>query len=451
MSKKIIFIIVFICIISITFISLGLYINSLSKPKKILERSINFIHDEGKKYIFSNDDLNVGDTYTSTSSIDFSLNSEYYLREGKTDPEALKKYNYIKNISKMDTNLIIKQDKNNKTNYIELSQKIGDEDIVGYKRLVNNSTEYYFVNGIVKNYINNGTCNYFEALSEENTTRSNIDYLYDFIFKSLNNNLKDEYFENYDVVQNINSKDVKVHQISIRFDNKNIREILNNILKDLKNDEKANNILSNVYKDFKNYKVKSDKTFFDKDESYTFNVYTTKFLSKPLKYEIIHLEADSNSSYVIEKNKDIFNYYYLEDSNVVYSADIRVLDNSIIGKIYNSSSNEIGELLIEKKTNDLVFNYTFDDNKKKIDIKYNSNYDKVKSHNSYINTKKLSINYLENKEIKLAGNIEFINNVQNEAKIEEEIGSSILYSKLSDSEKELIKNKKDNVRLRLEK
>ena len=451
MNKKIIFIIVFICIISITFISLGLYINSLSKPKKILERSISFIHDEGKKYIFSNDDLNIGDTYTSTSSIDFNLNSEYYSREGKTDSEALKKSNYIKNISKMDTNLIIKQDKSTKTNYIDLSQKIGNENIVGYKRLVTNSTEYYFVNGIVKNYVNNGACNYFEALSEENTTRSNINYLYDFIFKSLNKNLKDEYFENYDVVQNINYTDIKVHQISLRFDNKITRKILNDILKDLKKDEKANNILSNVYKDFKKYKVKDNKTFFEKEESYTLNIYTTKFLSRPLKYEVIHLEGDSTESYIIEKNKDVFNYYYLEDGNAVYSSDIKVLDNSISGKIYNSSSNEVGELLIEKNGNNLIFNYTFDDNNKKIDLKYNSNYDKVKKHKSYTNIKKLTINYLVNKEIKLAGNIEYTNKVENKAKIDEEIGNSTLYSKLSDNEKNLIKNKRENVKLRLEK
>ena len=450
MNKKVIFILVLIFIFSITSISIGLYINSLNKPKKILSESINFIHDEGKKYIFPNDNLVVGDTYTSTGSIDFNLNSEYYLRKSKNEEESLKKYNFINNISNMDTNFIIKQDRSNKSNYIEISQKIGDEDIVDYKRLVDNSTEYYFINGILKNYVNNGTCNYFEALTENNTTRSNIDYLYDFIFKSLQNNLKDEYFKSYDVVTSIRSKDTNVHQISIKFDNKITRDILNGILKDLKEDKKANNILSNVDKNFKKYKVKSKNNIFKKDESYILNIYTTKVLNKPLKYELVHMGDSYNESYIIEKNNNIINYYYLEDNNIMYTANITIFDNNINGKIYNSSTEEIGGFILEKDGNNLSFDYNFDNSDEKINLKYISKYDNVKNKVSYINTKSLNINYLVNKEVKLSGNIEYKNKVVNKAKINTDIGNTTLYSKLSDEEKELIKNKRDMVKNRLE-
>ena len=450
MNKKVVFILVLIFIFSITSISIGLYINSLNKPKRILSESINFIHDEGKKYIFPNDNLVVGDTYTSTGSIDFNLNSEYYLRKSKNEEESLKKYNFINNISNMDTNFIIKQDRSNKSNYIEISQKIGDEDIVDYKRLVDNSTEYYFINGILKNYVNNGTCNYFEALTENNTTRSNIDYLYDFIFKSLQNNLKDEYFKSYDVVTSIRSKDTNVHQISIKFDNKITRNILNGILKDLKEDKKANNILSNVDKNFKKYKVKSKNNIFKKDESYILNIYTTKVLNKPLKYELIHMGDSYNESYIIEKNNNIINYYYLEDNNIMYTANITIFDNNINGKIYNSSTEEIGGFILEKDGNNLSFDYNFDNSDEKINLKYISKYDNVKNKVSYINTKSLNINYLVNKEVKLSGNIEYKNKVVNKAKINTDIGNTTLYSKLSDEEKELIKNKRDMVKNRLE-
>ena len=450
MNKKVIFILVLIFIFSITSISIGLYINSLNKPKRILSESINFIHDEGKKYIFPNDNLVVGDTYTSTGSIDFNLNSEYYLRKSKNEEESLKKYNFINNISNMDTNFIIKQDRSNKSNYIEISQKIGDEDIVDYKRLVDNSTEYYFINGILKNYVNNGTCNYFEALTENNTTRSNIDYLYDFIFKSLQNNLKDEYFKSYDVVTSIRSKDTNVHQISIKFDNKITRDILNGILKDLKEDKKANNILSNVDKNFKKYKVKSKNNIFKKDESYILNIYTTKVLNKPLKYELVHMGDSYNESYIIEKNNNIINYYYLEDNKIMYTANITIFDNNINGKIYNSSTEEIGGFILEKDGNNLSFDYNFDNSDEKINLKYISKYDNVKNKVSYINTKSLNINYLVNKEVKLSGNIEYKNKVVNKAKINTDIGNTTLYSKLSDEEKELIKNKRDMVKNRLE-
>ena len=451
-NKKLIFILVFIIILSITSIILGIYINSLSKPKKILEESIGFIHDQGKKYIFLDDKYNVGDTYTMESNIDFNLDSEYYLRDSKNNTDSLKKYNFIKNISKMNTDIVIKQDMNNKTNYIEVNQKIGEEDIVGYKRLVNNSTEYYFINGILKNYVNNGTCNYFEAINNENTTRDDLNYLYDFIFKSLQNNMKDDYFEVKEVNENINSKNTSVNRISIRFTDKNVREILNNILKDLKKDEKANNILSNVYKDFKNYKVKDKTDFFDKEESYILNIYTTKFLSKPLKYEVIHMSGNTTDSYIIEKsNNNTFEFFYLEGDTVTYSSNVKVLDNGISAKIYNSSNNEIGELELEKKPDKIIFNYKFDNNKKKFDINYSSKYTDVVNNKKYTNTIKLDIKYLINKESKLDGNIIIKTDVSNKTKITEEVSSSVLYSKLSDEEKDLIKTKRDRIKERLEK
>ena len=316
--------------------------------------------------------------------------------------------------------------------------------------MVDNSTEYYFINGILKNYVNNGTCNYFEALTENNTTRSNIDYLYDFIFKSLQNNLKDEYFKSYDVVTSIRSKDTNVHQISIKFDNKITRDILNGILKDLKEDKKANNILSNVDKNFKKYKVKSKNNIFKKDESYILNIYTTKVLNKPLKYELVHMGDSYNESYIIEKNNNIINYYYLEDNNIMYTANITIFDNNINGKIYNSSTEEIGGFILEKDGNNLSFDYNFDNSDEKINLKYISKYDNVKNKVSYINTKSLNINYLVNKEVKLSGNIEYKNKVVNKAKINTDIGNTTLYSKLSDEEKELIKNKRDMVKNRLE-
>ena len=424
MKKKILLIvIVFSVLFSITFIIMGIYINGLSKPRNILSKGISFIHDESKKYVLIDNNLNVGDTYTITSTLDFNLDS---------------------------ANLLLKQDNSSKTNYLELNQKIGDESIVGYKRLVSNSTEYYFVNGILNNYVNNGTCNYFEALSDENTTYSNIEYLYDFIFESLNNNLKNEYFEAYEVDENINSKMIKVHQISIKFTNKNVREILNGILKDLKKDEKANNILSNIDSKFSDYKVKDKTNFFDKDESYTLNVYTTKVLYKPLKYELVHMDKESKENYIIEKNNDIYNYYYLEDDNIIYTADIKVLDDGISSKIYNSSSKEIGELLLEKKNHNIVINYSFDNSIDKVNFKYTSLYDKVKNNKSYINKKKLDIKYLVNKESKIDGSIELISKVENKADIDTDIKEAILYSKLSDDKKELIKNKRENVKNRLE-
>ena len=443
-GKKIIIIIICIFLVAITFIGIGLYINSLSKPKNVLKSSMNYIKNLGDKYILSNDYYNIGDTYTVTSAIDFNLDSDYYKRED------IKKYNYIKNISNMDTKLFYKQNKDKKSSYMDLSLKLEDEELLGYKRIVNNSTEYYFINGILDNYVNNGNCNYFESISTENTTKDNIDYLYNFIFNSLNKNMKDEYFETFEVKENISGKNISVNQLSIRFTNKMAREILNNVLKDLKKDERSFNILNSTYKGFDKYKVKDKVNFFDKDENYTLNIYTTKFLYKPLKYEIVYMNGDIKKSYIFEKNKKI-EFYYLEDDKITYTSTINVLDNSIIGKIYNASSNEVGEFNLEKKSNNLLFNYTFNDENERINMSYSSKYSKVKKNKSFINTKKLKIKYLVNNETKLNGDISVISNVENKAVIEEEAKNPIIYAKLAEDKKDLIDNKYNKIKERLEK
>ena len=445
-TKKFIIFSICIFLVAITLISIGLYINSLSRPKNVMSKSIYFIRDIGNKYLIS--DKDIGDTYTMNTSIDFNLDSEYYKRLSSTDPDSNKKFNFINNISNMDTKLFMSQDVNKKTLYTNLSMKIKDEELLGYKSYINNSTEYYFINGILDNYVNNGSCNYFESISLENTSKDNIDYLYNFIFKSLDNNMKDEYFKVYEKDTNINSQNTSVNQLSIKITNKRVREILNNILKDLKKDKKANNILSNVYKDFNKYKVKDNTNYFKRNEYYILNIYTTKFLYKPLKYEIIHMNGDEKESIIIERNKSI-NLYYLEDDKVTYTSSIKVLNNSIVGKIYDSSTNEIGEFNLEKKSNDLLFNYSFDSDNNKIIIKYSSKYDKIKK-NSYINNKKLDIKYLVSRESKLNGSILVKSEVMKNTDIDVDVNNAIFYSKLSSEKKDLIKNKFKKIKERLE-
>ena len=262
--------------------------------------------------------------------------------------------------------------------------------------------------------------------------------------------MKDEYFETFEVKENISGKNISVNQLSIRFTNKMAREILNNVLKDLKKDERSFNILNSTYKGFDKYKVKDKVNFFDKDENYTLNIYTTKFLYKPLKYEIVYMNGDIKKSYIFEKNKKI-EFYYLEDDKITYTSTINVLDNSIIGKIYNASSNEVGEFNLEKKSNNLLFNYTFNDENERINMSYSSKYSKVKKNKSFINTKKLKIKYLVNNETKLNGDISVISNVENKAVIEEEAKNPIIYAKLAEDKKDLIDNKYNKIKERLEK
>ena len=102
------------------------------------------------------------------------------------------RYNLINNLNNSETNFKIQKNASKNTGYIELNQKIGEEDIIDAKYYISDSTKYYFVKGIVDTYINDGGCNYFESINTNTTEKDNINYLYNTIIRSIKNNLKEK-------------------------------------------------------------------------------------------------------------------------------------------------------------------------------------------------------------------------------------------------------------------
>ena len=299
--KKICIIAIIVILASMS-IFLGVYFAKLSTPNYLfgigiekIDNKINNYFNIDKKYTFN-------DSFTIESDLSFDLSSEDYQKKEKTDKTYLEKNNYIKNLSKTVNNIIVKQDRENKTSYIEVNSKLGTEELVNSKYLIKDSTEYYFIKGITDNYVNNGTHNYFEMLNEDNTTIDNINYIHEFTIKSLRKNLLSEYFTKYKKEEMINSKKMYVNQISFKLTDKTAHEIINNVYSDLKEDKKANKILTSIDKDFFKKKIKDSKVILDKNESYTFNIYTTKYLNKILKYEVIYLNKDNKKTYTYEGN-----------------------------------------------------------------------------------------------------------------------------------------------------
>ena len=448
--KKICIIAIIVILASMS-IFLGIYFAKLSTPNYLfgvgiekIDNKINNYFNIDKKYTFN-------DSFKVESDLSFDLSSEDYQKKEKTDKTYLEKNNYIKNLSKTVNNIIVKQDRENKTSYIEVNSKLGTEELVNSKYLIKDSTEYYFIKGITDNYVNNGTHNYFEMLNEDNTTIDNINYIHEFTIKSLRKNLLSEYFTKYKKEEMINSKKMDVNQISFKLTDKTAHEIINNVYADLKEDKKANKILTSIDKDFFKKKIKDSKVILDKNESYTFNIYTTKYLNKILKYEVIYLNKDNKKTYTYEGNESEGTFYYIENDYMKYRADFTDNGKNVDMSIKNSSEQEVGELKIDKHDNDIYYSFNLDDEDKKYDIIYSSKYRKFKANKSYENERKLSFKYAENKISILNGNITLNSKVNSSVKIEEDLSSSALASTLSQETKDKVDNKLDTVIERLKK
>ena len=167
---------VFIFLFAILLIYIGFYFRYLSKPSYIVGEVLERIQNKSWNYLFPEHDVFVGDQFSLESSIDFDLDSEYYKNQSMVDIEALRKYNIIKNISNLNTQLVMKHDGKNRLLLLDFEQKLGEEKLYHKKEYVANETGYYYVEDVLNQYVNNGTCNYFETIREGKTHHDNFQY-----------------------------------------------------------------------------------------------------------------------------------------------------------------------------------------------------------------------------------------------------------------------------------
>lgn len=431
--KKPIKLIISIFILSIILISVGTYILYISNPKKITQTAINNFQTKLKDIFSTNEDLNVGQNYTLTSNINLNLESDYL---NSTQDESIKLYkNIINKLNNSNNVLNISQDKTNKKALFSLISTQDNKELINTKYLVENSTEYYYIKDFQSTYINAGTNNYFETLTEENTSQENLTYLYDFIGKSLKNNIPDEYFEKYQTETSISNEPTKLTKVSLTLNNEKIKTIAKSILKDLKNDEKANKILTGYNEEFTNSKIKDSTEYLPKGKTLILNVYTTNLTYQIKKYELI-IQDDKNEqkiTYEVGKNKDIA--YIIDNNKIIYKLNIVNSNNKSTIKILNSKEKNIGEINIEKNKNSEELLVEIKDNDTTIDIDYEKKLKNIKKNKSYDVSTYVSIKAISNNSNILNGTIKIDSKVSNEVKISEDVSNSVLESSVSQDQK----------------
>ncbi len=451
MKSKVVIILFLILIVFVAFslIYTGIYFDKISKPNYIYSQGIDIIKNQSKNILELNPKYDLGDTFTIEGTYKSTTKSEYVYNKSKTDPEYVKKLNMINNSNNLTTTFKISENAKEESSLLEVISKTNTKDILTAKYYINNSTEYLLVNGIVKNYVNEGSSNYFEILDEENTTKSNINYLYNFIFESLKNNLKEDYFEIYNTNTNIGLNNQEVNKVTLELTDKRVKEILNNILKDLKSDEKAYKILSSIDENFKSTKVNTKKKYLKNKETITFSIYTSKLFNNPLKYEIVHLNGDKKDSLVYIGNDKKGTFSYIKDNEVKYSMDTTITDKKITLDIKDTVGKKIGNLAYQKDENTMSIIGNVELDKMTYDINYSSKYKDIKK-NSYSNEKILQIKIMDNLISKIDGEYVLNYTVNNKSKIEEDISTALLKSTLTEEENKKLDNLYDIVKERLE-
>ena len=435
-KTKIIVIAILLVFISAILLTLGFYFNRLSKASYRMGHVLDIIRKQTEPFFYIDSNYYLGDDFTLEGKLEVQqLKSDYYAKEALTNPDVLETYHLIQNLSKLKGDVLFQHSNKKKEVFINLLGKLHEEQLMHSKLFVQDATEYYYIDGAVKNYVDTGNCNYFENYTKDITTISQLDYLNDFFWESMKNNLKEDYFQKYKVEENIEGKNKKVEQIVIRFTNKNIHEILNHVIEDFKKDKRAYKYLKSIFTDFDSFKISDDIVFLDSDESYTLNIYSSTILYKPLKYEVIHLDGDHKSVVTYEGDTSSGVVYYTKDSQLVYQITCHFKDDTLQFQIQDIYAKDLGEFKIEKKKNLWTLHYKFQDGKKDQEIVFSSKYEHYKKNESYDNIRSLSFDFSEDGVDHLNGEILFTIKGNNKAIIEEDVSSAMLQSKLTDEEK----------------
>lgn len=440
MGRKILRIFIFLILIitSFTLICFGVYFNKISKPRYLYRTGIDVFTKNIDNFIQVDDKYILNNSYTIDGVVDFNISSDIYTLDKVNNEIDLEKSKLINNYNNLNIKYSISQNFKDKKLLLKLNENLKDEKLLEEKYYIFNSTKYFFVNGILSNYINEGSNNYFESISSDNTLNDNINYLYNFILDSISDNMEQDAFNTYTEI-NINNKDLRALKISYDLNNKSYIDLLNGILDDLKNDEKSYKILSSIDVNFKKRKVSNKNDFLNSNEKYYINVYCDSRIYKPLKYEIVYHNKNDIKSYSYEGDYKKGLFYYSSNGNLEYKANLNANSRKVEITVYDKLEKKVGDIKIDNR--DKSFNLDLRLNKNSYNLEYTSNISNFKKNTSYNNNIILNFKFIKDKENAVNGKININNYVMFDSKIDEDVSNAILKSTLNEE----TNNKLDNL------
>ena len=234
-KKKVVLIIALLFLFcSLILIGVGIYFYNSTKPIKIVGRTFTDTTNYLKSYIFMEEDELLKNDFTIDSDIKVTIKSDYVDKLSENDDEYKIIKKMLNKLSSSKTELHLERELKEKKLFVDVNNSVGTSSC-SFKGLITNSTSYYQVGNITKSYINSGTNNYFETLTNEATTRENNEYLYDFITSKIPTYLEEKDIQEDQVETIVADKEIKANKLTVKLTNDFLNRIRTNLYNDLKN------------------------------------------------------------------------------------------------------------------------------------------------------------------------------------------------------------------------
>jgi hypothetical protein len=242
----------------------GVYFVYSKNEKVIISNSVKQL-ENFKEYFQSPLSLNDSEEYSEKGTFNIQMS--------KTDDTTINQIIDLVNSMKFDYNF----SKTAEKTFLELNVSDAKEELAGVKVLTTPDTGYVFLNKIFDKYIEVSELK--DALSSTNyNDMEDYTYLYNFVQKSFIKNVNSADFVKGNAEITIDGEKKQVNSLKLEYNDKQILELVNLIISDIKADEKANKIVTNIYKDFANYNMNDSLDSIDEEHmsTYIYTVYTSK-------------------------------------------------------------------------------------------------------------------------------------------------------------------------------
>ena len=425
-------------IISFALIGSGILLSFIATPQESMLYIFDTAIEKLKETPTKNTYTGIGENISIQSNINLEIESQKYQESLLPEDQTIK--NLITNLNQTTSNLQFIHDKDNKKMLVKVASTKAENKILDLKLLVENSTEYFFIDGQIGNYVNNGNSTYFENINSETTSKDNIIYILEQVSKSLKKNISNDEFRTIKEKIDINGKPRNLNKTTIEFDNTRLIQLFNNVLEDLKSDERSKNILIGYDNDFMKTKISKNKIYLKKDEKLSVYMYKD-FFGKVEKYEIIKKEGENEFRYTYEPSTNLI--YIVENNIVKKKLQLSLDKNKTEIIIYDSQDTELGKLTYTSSDDKKTLTYLMKENNEITDVSFESKIMDLKKKKSYTEVIDLKLRYYTETENILNLKVNLNNQVSSDTKIEEDTSNAIFASTLEE-EKEVLIDKRIN-------
>ncbi len=335
-KKKTIAIIVIIIAVGLL-VAGGILVYQNYSNKNRIVTSFNELKADLEKVIpLNNENSNAPVKQTVTGTTTFNINP---LLGNSSDGSDI----IINNLNSSSFNYQYRLDTEAKKMYLDGSLVQNTAETLGINFYQNENISYIFLRNIFDKYIMINDNDIFTYLEENQKAIDDINYIYDKVIESLGNN--------------ITSDDIKVStennekKISLELDEKRLNEISNNIINDLKNDNRAKEILG---ENIDNLDTSNDSNNSDSKSYLAYNIYLNK--NDIATYEFVL--NDSENNYSIAYNKKENSFSIKENDKETFKGVISTKDNATTITLTSDNTN-IGTITISE--NNISANIIFDE------------------------------------------------------------------------------------------